>query len=88
MYIDGGAIQLTFKGIAATSVDFGSDAARHLESDAFHTVLEPVIQEPASTAHFLDRHQLHIPPPISPNLNFGSLTKFLPGAPRANTTDI
>jgi len=58
MYIDGGAIKLTFKEIAATSANFVSDAARPLESDAFHTVLEPVIQEPATTAHVLDRHKL------------------------------
>jgi len=88
MYIDGDAIKLTFKEIAATSANFGSDAARPLESDVFHTVLEPVIQDPASTAHFLDGHQLHIPPPISHNLNFGGPTKFLPGAPRANTADL
>jgi len=58
------------KRIAAIGATFGSDAASPLESDAFQTVLEPVIQEPAVTTHFLNRHQLHIPLPINHNLNF------------------
>jgi len=85
---DGGAIKFSFKKDSAIGATFGSDAEPPLESDACHTVLELVVQEPASPKHFLDGHQLHIPLPINHNSNFASPTKFLPGAPKANTADL
>jgi len=76
------------KEISEISAAFGNEAAPSTESDARHTELELVTQEPASTTRFLDGHQLHTPPPMDDNLNFASTTNLLPGAPEGNTADL